>query len=49
MDYFQSQSWYSGTVEPEDFRAEWLSSVEVSNIQLLKDYEKSMYGGSYFK
>ena len=46
--YFDSQSWYYGTIEPADFRADWLSKIEYANIKLIKDYEKKIYGGNYF-
>lgn len=39
QDYFDNQSWYEGTVEPEDFDEFVLSKVEKKNIKLLKKYE----------
>ena len=39
QDYFDNQSWYEGTVEPEDFDESVLSKVEKKNIKLLKKYE----------
>ncbi len=41
MDYFSSQSWYSGTIEPEDFQDSKLSSLELTNALYLRDKEFS--------
>ena len=43
QDYFDNQSWYEGTVEPEDFDESVLSKVEKKNIKLLKKYERMKY------
>lgn len=40
--YFESKSWYSGTISPEEFDADMesrLSDVERANIELIKKYE----------
>lgn len=36
--YFNSKSWYKGTVEPDDFDVSVLNSVEKYNIDFLVDY-----------
>lgn len=48
QDYFNSKSWYIGTIEPEDFNEEeLLSEVERDNIRLLNDAEFSMDPNGY--
>lgn len=40
--YFESKSWYSGTVAPKEFDADMesrLSKVELANIEMIKKYE----------
>lgn len=44
--YFNSKSWYQGTIEPEDFTEDILNDVEKANIQLLLDYEAN-YDATY--
>lgn len=39
QDYFNSQAWYTGTIEPEDFTDDMLSDIEKNNIQFIKDHE----------
>ena len=39
--YFNSQSWYSGTVSPENFDYNWLNSVERQNITNIQSVENS--------
>lgn len=39
QNYFNSQAWYTGTIEPEDFTDDMLSDIEKSNIQFIKDHE----------
>lgn len=39
-NYFLSQSWYNGTIAPEDFREDMLSEVEKHNIEKIKAEEK---------
>lgn len=39
QNYFNSQSWYTGTIEPNDFTDDMLSDVEKNNIQFIKDHE----------
>ena len=37
--YFDSKSWYKGTIAPEDFDASILSNVEITNIERIKEVE----------
>lgn len=37
--YFESKSWYSGTIEASEFPENILSEIEKSNIALIKKYE----------
>ncbi len=39
--YFNSKSWYSGTVEPDDFTVAVFNKYEKANIMLIKEYESS--------
>ncbi len=44
--YFESKSWYEGTVEPDKFDANYedeLNHIEKSNIELIKKYEQKVY------
>ena len=36
--YFESTTWYQGTVEPEDFSESWFNDVEQYNVEFLNDY-----------
>lgn len=50
QNYFNSKSWYSGTIEPGDFDANYmdtLSAVEKRNIELLKNTEYSLAPSGY--
>ena len=38
--YFDSQSWYHGTIDPEQFNEGILSAVERENVKIIKEYEK---------
>ena len=40
--YFDSKSWYHGTVEPEDFDESIFNEYEVANRDLIVQYEKDM-------
>jgi hypothetical protein len=44
QSYFNNKSWYSGTVDPDDFDEDTLSSVEKYNVQLLKSHEDALGG-----
>lgn len=37
--HFESQSWYHGTIAPEDFSANLLSEIEQKNIEFIRTYE----------
>lgn len=42
QSYFDSKSWYKGTVSPEDFDANMesrLSKIERANVEMIKKYE----------
>jgi len=39
QDYFNSTTWYIGTIEPEDFDESVFNKVEKANIKLLTQYE----------
>lgn len=39
QQYFDSQSWYQGTIAPDQFDEGVLSEVEKANIDLIKKYE----------
>ena len=41
--YFDSQSWYSGTVSPSDFSESVLNKYEKANLATIKEYEDSQY------
>lgn len=38
--YFESKSWYVGTIEPEDFTEDMLNEYEIYNRDLIVDYEE---------
>ena len=40
QNYFNSKSWYSGTINPSDFSESLLSSTEKNNIDTIKKYEQ---------
>lgn len=44
--YFEAQSWYNGTIAPEDFSTSVLSAVEQQNIDFIKQYEDGLNGVS---
>jgi hypothetical protein len=46
-DYFNSQSWYYGWIEPDDFSASVFNQYELANIELLKKYEYQYAPGGY--
>lgn len=49
QEYFDGKSWYTGTVEPEDFDESVLSDVEQSNIQTLVTAQKPDDGKQLFR
>lgn len=40
--YFDSCSWYNGTVEPDDFTDEMLNDIEKYNLELISEYESGL-------
>lgn len=40
QNYFNSKSWYNGTIKPEDFSEDVFNTCEKSNIDLLSSIEK---------
>lgn len=41
QNYFSSQSWYSGVIEPENFKEKVLSDIEIDNVEkILKEEQK---------
>lgn len=40
QNYFNSKSWYRGTIDPDDFSESFLSEIEKANIDTIKKYEK---------
>lgn len=43
-NYFESCSWYNGTVAPQDFDESILSQVEKKNLEIIKSYEDRKSG-----
>lgn len=39
QDYFNSKSWYTGTIEPKNFREEYLNIYEKENVKLIQSLE----------
>ena len=39
QDYFESKSWYKGTVKPSDFDESVLNKYEKANIDLISSME----------
>lgn len=47
QNYFNSKSWYKGTVNPEAFGENILSDIEKKNAELLRDIEFSINPNGY--
>ena len=47
MDYFNSKSWYSGTISPENFTDNLLSATEYQNAQFLANVEHQINESGY--
>ena len=43
QDYFNSKSWYRGTIRPEDFSESMLSETEKANIETIKNMSRVYY------
>ena len=41
-NYFESKSWYRGTIEPSDFTEELLSEIEKYNATFIAEYESGL-------
>ena len=39
QNYFNSKSWYTPSVRPEDFNEQWLNEYEKANAKLIKSFE----------
>ncbi|MCP1101240.1 outer membrane biosynthesis protein TonB [Aequitasia blattaphilus] len=46
-NYFNSKSWYRGTIQPENFSNDLLSDTEKKNAEFLSDVEFSMSSSGY--
>lgn len=46
-EYFNSKSWYCGTIDPEDFSEDMLSQVEKDNVKMLSELEFSIDPNGY--
>lgn len=46
-NYFESKSWYKGTIDPGDFSDNMLSEVEKANVTLIKNKEFSISPNGY--
>ena len=47
QNYFNSKSWYYGTIEPENFDVSLLTDVEKKNAEFLSDVEFSISANGY--
>ncbi|MBR5344137.1 MAG: YARHG domain-containing protein [Oscillospiraceae bacterium] len=47
-DYFNSKTWYKGTIEPAAFGESLLSEIERANVNFIMQYEIAHWGGSYY-
>lgn len=47
QNYFNSKSWYNGTIEPDSFNEGMLSDIEKKNVEYLKEIEFGMAPGGY--
>jgi hypothetical protein len=46
--YFNAKTWYKGTVSAADFKESVFNQYERANISFISEYEKKVYGGSYY-
>ena len=47
QNYFNSKSWYHGTIEPDDFQNSYLNDYEQKNAELLSKIEYSISSDGY--
>ena len=40
QEYFDSKDWYEGTIEPDDFDESILSDIEITNKDIIVDFEE---------
>ena len=48
QDYFNSQRWYSGTIEPYAFSESVMNQTELNNVELLLNRERELSGGALY-
>ena len=48
-DYFNTKSWYYGSIAPSNFSDSVFNSYETANVKLLSDYENSKTGGAGYQ
>lgn len=46
--YFNSKSWYQGTIAPEKFSETVFNEYEKANVKFISQYETAHWGGSYY-
>lgn len=46
-DYFETKSWYVGSILPEEFSSSVFNNYETANIELLSNTEKAIQSGGY--
>lgn len=42
QSYFNSQSWYQPLYSPSEFVYDWLSSIEMQNVNTILEYEAEL-------
>ena len=47
-NYFNSKSWYHGTIAPANFSETVLNEYERANVNFISQYESAHWGGSYY-
>ena len=47
-NYFNSKSWYHGTIAPANFSESVLNEYERANVNFISQYESAHWGGSYY-
>lgn len=43
-EYFEAQSWYNGTIDPDNFNSNVLSDIELYNIEFLHEHQLALQG-----
>lgn len=44
QNYFDACSWYSGSIEPDDFTEDMLNDIEIANLAILSNYQAYLEG-----